>query len=310
MRCTQRWALACVLAWTLGPVAAGTLADPPPLPDLVNPTGTAGSPSGSGALQAPGGVKNVEDLPLPPPPADLLGAQEPTPVPSKEKFVPQSAPSPTPTSVPEPAATPTALPAKEASAPTEAKPTATAASAASPVTSAPVEAPQGFAAYFPAQVGQKWRYKSDAGVIREVECLARTDDPAGGTKITLKTTEGGTPVETTWILLGSKVTLAEDAQGLRKGWILLQDAKPSSVPRWSFARKDGVVSYYKAEAGVTEAGGKPGVKSITVTERTISGPLAGSRRWVYSWGVGLEAEEDLDPAGKPIAGKTYKLTAP
>ncbi|GEM_PF-2082157 len=312
MRWTQRWMGALVVAWGLGPgaLAAGTVADPPPLPDLVNPTGSAGSPVGSGSLQAPGGVKNVEDLPLPPPPADLLGAREPTPVTSKRKWADQEVPSPTPTSVPEFTSTPTALPAKEASVPTEAAPTATVVSDASPVTSDPAESPQGFAAYFPAQAGRKWSYKSDSGVVREVECLARTDDPAGGSKITLKTTEGGTPVETSWTLQGSKVQLAEDAQGLRKGWILLQDAKPSSIPRWSFARKDGTVSYYKAEAGVVEVNGRPGVKALTVTEKTISGPLAGSRRWVYAWGVGLATEEGLDPAGKPIAGKTFKLTAP
>jgi len=61
MRWTQRWMGALVVAWGLGPgaLAAGTVADPPPLPDLVNPTGSAGSPVGSGSLQAPGGVKNV-----------------------------------------------------------------------------------------------------------------------------------------------------------------------------------------------------------------------------------------------------------
>jgi hypothetical protein len=216
--------------------------------------------------------------------------------------------APTATSVPE--AAPTAVP--QESAPTavpETNPTTSASASTEPTNVSGADL-KGLEAYFPIRAGARWSYRSPVGKIRTVECLSR-DGEGASLSGSFRVTTGEVPLTQTWRLSGGKVVLGTALTTLRVGWVRLVAPQGKTIPRWTYDRHDGVVSYYKQEAGPLQAGGKKYLEGLTVTERTLKGSRQVSlRKWYYAKGIGLVAEAVFDTTGATLPDQSFELAAP
>jgi hypothetical protein len=327
-RCLMAAVLSGAVSGTAWAAEDSTTPAPPPLPDLVSPSNMPTVLPSAESLALPGGLKE-SDLVLPELPLDMLGASAtPSAEPAekgkkndkkekkekkekgkKEEKKKDSA-EPTPTVGPEVNPTTEPVPTAEVSSAPTSVPSPAASSLAA-VGPAVAEGPlTGLEAYFPMRQGRKWTY-SNGTASRTVECTSRELQPGGAVKASFRTTEGAEVSEESYLLKGGTISLSSDTEGLRRGWIRLQTVTKAAVPRWTYDRRDGTASYYKAETGAKVAGDKTYPDCVTVTERTLKGAQQVSLvKYVYARGVGLVAVEVFGAENAPLTAQSWKLVEP